>query len=137
MVPNPPRSARFLTASICPKAALNLLRSKLILRFFLDQIVTRQTPFTTYRPLLTVFLATPTNSSENPLASELPPIVLLGDRSLSLTPILSPASIWYIPIGKTRKEAIMTELFTEAAILAWVVLVLMVTGETGAGKRWL
>jgi transcriptional regulator of aromatic amino acid metabolism len=31
----------------------------------------------------------------------------------------------------------MTELITEATVLAWVVLVLMVTGETGAGKRWL
>lgn len=31
----------------------------------------------------------------------------------------------------------MTELFTEGAVLAWVVLVLMVTGKAGVGKRLL
>lgn len=63
-----------------------------------------------------------------------------GRSILSLTLTLSFASIWYIPISldrlvRTRKETIMTELFAEAAVLAWVVLVLMVTGEAGAGER--
>ncbi len=31
----------------------------------------------------------------------------------------------------------MTDLFTGAAVLAWVILVLTVTGEAGAGKRLL
>lgn len=39
-------------------------------------------------------------------------------------------------MAQTRKEKVMAGLFAEVTLLAWVVFVLVVTGEAGAGRRW-
>ncbi len=42
-------------------------------------------------------------------------------------------SIWSIPVGIYQKEVAMIEVLVGVALMAWVVLVLLGTGDAGCG----